>query len=120
MDKMYPYIWRVKRDTRPLQAETILGKDDDMSALTDILAKKTHNMTEVEKCIVYLAKPRTYDRNYINEAQAAAEYAALVERLSKLETVCADVNDWLIRNNLGGTAHQRALHDALDRGQERA
>lgn len=37
-----------------------------------------------------------------------------LSRLRKIEQAAKDVNEWLKRNNLGGTAHQRLLDEVLE------
>lgn len=43
------------------------------------------------------------------------QYTVQKAGLAHLESVASDVNQWLIQSNLGGTAHQRSLEEALNR-----
>ena len=48
--------------------------------------------------------------------QADQELTAMqarIEKLDALQTIAEDVNTWLIKSKLGGTAHQRMLAEAL-------
>ena len=57
-----------------------------------------------------------YKPEFTDPTEAAAELAAMqarIEKLEALQTIAEDVNTWLIKNKLGGTAHQRSLAEAL-------
>lgn len=105
------------------------GKDNKMSALDELIEKE--NPTEIELCILWVAddaeKWEEGDMPYEHARNAAAELAAKdeqiaalrerVEKLEKVQVIAESVNQWLIQNELGSTAHQRQLAEALQEAQ---
>ena len=50
----------------------------------------------------------------VNEADKELDaMQARIEKLEALQTIAEDANTWLIKNKLGGTAHQKSLAEAL-------
>ena len=96
-----------------------------MSTIEQIVNKPIKEMTAIEYLIYekYIQwnqngrpKDPRNDKAGHDAIQAAAELAAMqarIEKLETLQTIAEDVNTWLIKNKLGGTAHQRALAEAL-------
>ena len=76
-----------------------------MSALSNMLRTRS---TPIKECIVFTA---AHGNPTLGE-DAAAELSAMqarIEKLETLQTIAEDVTTWLIKNKLGGTAHQRQL-----------
>ena len=60
-----------------------------MSALLSLLHKE--NKSQIEMHIAYCADRRKYDFSYLNSEQAAAELAAMQERIKELETAMLSI-----------------------------
>jgi len=77
-----------------------------MSAIEEILEKETHTL--LERCVVSV----WFEGNSRDEEiakRAADELAAIGAERDEAVTLLEDLNLWLIRSNLGGTAHQRGI-----------
>ena len=94
-----------------------------MSALDEIKKKKNHELSFIEYLIIENENRETTETIDGAASELAAkdeQIAALQERVEKLEKVqviAESVNQWLIQNELGNTAHQRQLAEALQEAQ---
>ena len=86
-----------------------------MSALNDLITMAQEFDPNID--------PETSELGDAAAAELAAkdeQIAALrerVEKLEKVQVIAESVNQWLIQNELGNTAHQRQLAEALQDAQ---
>lgn len=62
-----------------------------------------------------------YDENRVNEEVDALKKFYEEKKAEKRENlleIAKDVNEWLKRIGLGGTAHQRSLEDAINKCED--